>query len=461
MLMKKAVSLILIALLGISLFAPAAYAASAKASIALSSSSVTVGNTVKVTVKYTADEAIGTWDFKLNYNKEYLEYVSGADSGGGGVLNFCSWSESENQKTISQTVTFRTLKTGSTTVSTTTSAIVSNATITKMNTTNASASITIKAKPEASTNANLSSLKVSPGTLSPEFSPSTTDYKLSVDYSVTNIAVSGVTAHGAATKSLSSTALKVGENKITLTVTAESGAKKTYTITVTRGTSPLADLTVTIGAVSYKVAYESEELKPPSDKFKATTVKYENETLPAFEAPDKLFKLVCLLSPSDEKVWFMYDEETGIFTKYISVKPVVKEYILLDMPQNEAAPNGYELKNVALNDKDFVNAFIKEGSEDELIIVYAMTLDGNKGLYYYHTKDKTFMSVMPDSSSEEVGAFAMAYEEMQNKLIKAEKELKISQILLLIIAALFSVLLVIGVAYSINGRRKGRQDEEL
>ena len=203
-----------------------------------------------------------------------------------------------------------------------------------MNTTNASASITIKAKPEASTNANLSSFKVSPGTLSPEFSPSTTDYKLSVDYSVTNIAVSGVTAHGAATKSLSSTALKVGENKITLTVTAESGAKKTYTITVTRCTSPLADLTVTIGAVSYKVAYESEELKPPSDKFKATTVKYENETLPAFEAPDKLFKLVCLLSPSDEKVWFMYDEETGIFTKYISVKPVVKEYILLDMPQN-------------------------------------------------------------------------------------------------------------------------------
>ena len=157
MLMKKAVSLILIALLGISLFAPAAYAASAKASIALSSSSVTVGNTVKVTVKYTADEAIGTWDFKLNYNKEYLEYVSGADSGGGGVLNFCSWSESENQKTISQTVTFKTLKTGSTTVSTTTSAIVSNATITKMNTTNASASITITAKPEAPTNANLSS----------------------------------------------------------------------------------------------------------------------------------------------------------------------------------------------------------------------------------------------------------------------------------------------------------------
>ena len=270
---------------------------------------------------------------------------------------------------------------------------------------------------------------MSPGTLSPEFSPSTTDYKLSVDYSVTNIAVSGVTAHGAATKSLSSTALKVGENKITLTVTAESGAKKTYTITVTRGTSPLADLTVTIGAVSYKVAYESEELKPPSDKFKATTVKYENETLPAFEAPDKLFKLVCLLSPSDEKVWFMYDEETGIFTKYISVKPVVKEYILLDMPQNEAIPNGYELKNVALSDKDFVSAFTKEGSEDELIIVYAMTLDGNKGLYYYHTKDKTLMSVMPDSSSEEVGAFAMAYEEMQNKLYKAEKELKISQIL--------------------------------
>lgn len=458
--MKKAVSLILIALLGISLFAPMAYAASAKATIALSSSSVAIGNTVKVTVKYTADEAIGSWDFKLNYNKEYLEYVSGADSGGGGIINFCNYSESENQKTVSQTVTFKTLKTGSTTVSTSTTAIVSNATISKMSATDASASITINAKPEASTNANLSSLKVSPGTLSPEFSSSVTDYKMSVDYSVTSIAVSGVTAHGAATKSLSSTALKVGENKITLTVTAESGAKKTYTITVTRGGSPLANLDITIGAITYKVAYESEDIKPPSDKFKATTVKYGNETLPAFEAPENLFKLVCLLSPSGEKVWFMYNEETNVFTNYISIKPSVKEYILLDMPQNEVLPKEYELKNVAINDKDFINAFTKVNSESELIIVYAMTLDGNKGLYYYHTKDKTFMSVVPEGDSEDVGAFGKAYEELENKLLKAEKDLKLSQIYLLIIAALFSVLLVLGVSYVIYNRKKRKQEEQ-
>ncbi|HZK22196.1 MAG TPA: cadherin-like beta sandwich domain-containing protein [Oscillospiraceae bacterium] len=460
--MKKAVSIILIALLGVSLFVPMANAATAKATIALSSSSVTIGNTVKVTVKYTADEAIGTWDFKLNYDKEYLEYVNGADSGGSGVLNFCSWSESENQKTISQTVTFKTRKIGSTTVSTSTSAIVSNSTISKMNASNASASITIKAKPEASTNANLSSLKVSPGTLSPEFSASTTDYKMTVDYSVTNLAVSAITAHSAATKSLSSTALSVGENKITLTVTAESGAKKTYTINVTRGVSPLADLTIMIDAVSYKVAYESGQLKPPSDKFTETTAKYENETLPAYKAPNDLFMLVCLISPSDEKIWFMYDEQTSTFTRYINIKPLAKEYILLDMPQNEVSPKGYELKNVAISEKEFVNAFIKEGSESELIIVYAMTIEGDKGLYYYHIKDKAFMRVEPnDDDSKDVLAFGMTYEELANKLMKAEKDLQTSQILMLAIAALFSVLLVLSVVYAINSRKKRKQEENM
>lgn len=461
--MKKAISLALIALLGISLFAPAVYAASANASISLSSSSVTVGNTVKVTVKYTADEAIGTWDFKLNYNKEYLEYVSGADSGGGGVLNFCSWSESDNQKTISQTVTFKTLKVGSAKVSTSTSAIVSNVSISKMNASEASANITIKAKPEASTNANLSSLKISPGTLSPAFSSSVTEYTALVDYSAANIAVSASTADSAATKSLSSTALKVGENKITVTVTAESGAKKTYTITVTRAASALADVTVTIDAVTYKVVYEKEELKAP-EGFTETAVKYKNDSLPAFQAPENLFKLVCLLSPSNEKLWFMYDEASSVFTKYISVVPVSKSYIILNMPQGETAPKGYELRNVAVNDKDFVYAFINiDNEEDKVLIIYAMTLDGKKGLYLYDAEEKTFMRYIVSRDSQVNAAaddMTDSYEVLSSKLSESQKDLKLSQVFMLVISALFAVLVVLCAVYFIRDRKSKKEEEQ-
>lgn len=460
--MKKAISLILIALLGISLFAPAVYAASAKSTIALSSSSVTVGNTVKVTVKYTADEAIGSWDFKLKYDKSYLQYVSGADSGGGGVLNFCDWSKNENQKSISQTVTFKTLKTGSTTVSTSTSAIVSNVSISKMSASEASANITIKAKPESSTNANLSSLKISPGTLTPAFSSSVTAYTASVDYSTTDIVVSATTAHSAATKSLSSTALKVGENKITLTVTAESGAKKTYTITVTRGVSPLADVTITIGAVTYKIVYDSKELEPPGKDFTETTISYKGDSIPAFQAPQNLFKLVRLLSPSNEKLWFMYDETTETFTKYISVTPKSKNYIMLDMPKGETAPDGYALKNVAVNVKDYLYAFANANKEsDKVVIVYAMTLDGTKGLYLYDTEEKTFMRYDTSDDSEAVAAEAKdSYEVLSAKLNKAQKELELSQIFMIVIAALFSVLLVLGIVYVTKERKSKREEQD-
>jgi len=88
----------------------------------------------------------------------------------------------------------------------------------------------------AFTNANLSSLSVSSGTLTPALNATTTIYTVSVGNSVSSITIMAVASNTSATvdgdgqKSLS-----VGANTITITVTAEDGTtKKTYTITVTR-----------------------------------------------------------------------------------------------------------------------------------------------------------------------------------------------------------------------------------
>jgi len=97
-----------------------------------------------------------------------------------------------------------------------------------------------------STNDNLSSLKISRGTLSPAFTTNTTSYTASVVNGVTSMTVTPTTSASNATVTVNGTAvtsgeasgpitLFVGDNTITTVVTAFGGsATKTYTIMVTR-----------------------------------------------------------------------------------------------------------------------------------------------------------------------------------------------------------------------------------
>ena len=96
------------------------------------------------------------------------------------------------------------------------------------------------------TNANLSSLKVSRGTLTPVFSANTISYTASVVNGVTSMTVTPATSDPNATITVNGTAvasdstsgaiaLSVGANTISTVVTAQDGVTtKTYTLTVTR-----------------------------------------------------------------------------------------------------------------------------------------------------------------------------------------------------------------------------------
>jgi len=87
-----------------------------------------------------------------------------------------------------------------------------------------------------STNNNLGSLTLSSGTLTPDFSPTVTDYKVDVVGAVSTITITGVPEDATATVTgnVTDAPLKVGANYFTITVTAQSNATKKYYITVTR-----------------------------------------------------------------------------------------------------------------------------------------------------------------------------------------------------------------------------------
>ncbi len=120
-------------------------------------------------------------------------------------------------------------------------------TITFTNTSNGSGSTTRGASLAVlSTNANLSSLLLSNGALSPAFSSGTQSYTASVSNSVGSITITPTTQDGNATVTVNGTAvtsgsasasiaLAVGDNSIAVVVTPQAGAPtKTHTVTVTR-----------------------------------------------------------------------------------------------------------------------------------------------------------------------------------------------------------------------------------
>jgi gliding motility-associated-like protein len=112
-----------------------------------------------------------------------------------------------------------------------------------------------RAMPAASTDANLLSLSVTPGTLTPAFTQATAAYSVAVGNGTTGIRVTASSSDANATITVNSTVvasgvqsgiinLNVGSNTINVLITAEDGvAQKMYTITVTRAPSANANLT--------------------------------------------------------------------------------------------------------------------------------------------------------------------------------------------------------------------------
>lgn len=90
-----------------------------------------------------------------------------------------------------------------------------------------------------STDNALASLTVSNATISPAFNANITSYTADVPFSVSKLDIKATAADGKAKVSISNpTLIPDGTTNVTITVTAENGAKKTYTIKVHREKDP-------------------------------------------------------------------------------------------------------------------------------------------------------------------------------------------------------------------------------
>jgi hypothetical protein len=236
-----------------------AQAASGKTTIAVSSGSINIGQTVTVTAKALSASGDSAYaNMVLTYDAGILEFVSctATYGGGGGSISVANDSFSVTLKAISagkasislsatDGVIYGTEEELDSMAGSSTSVTVNNEAAGSSTGNNSSAGTTGGNSVGTGSNTNtaalsadnsLKALTISPGTLSPAFKGSTTKYTATVDNSVTSIAVSATPVNEKATVEsvTGNTNLAVGANVVKIVVKAENGTTATYKITVTR-----------------------------------------------------------------------------------------------------------------------------------------------------------------------------------------------------------------------------------
>ena len=400
--LKKSIILLFTLILCFSLFSVCTSAAS-NASISFSSNTVTVGSSVTVTVTVNPGQTFNAVSYNVNYDESILQFTSSEQAtGGAGVLKVV---ESFADKTsVSYSMVFTAIATGNCAFSVD-NCLWSAGGSSETAFGGASASLSVK-DPVLSSNANLKSLSLNSGKLSPKFSTSRTSYTSKVLYEVTKVNVSANVADRSA-KVVSVTGnsnLQVGENTVVVTVQAADGTQKKYTIIVTRlkegeiistedetGEETIIDtskLETTVGGTSYTISTELPEDKILSG-FKASTLEYNGIEVPVAVDESENYTIYYMKSSdSDELLPFIYDTKLKAFDflKYLVVGSNV--YIFEEIPDEYVIPEGLYPSNLKISDFSVKCLSISDETQSDFHYVYCY-YGGEYGIYRYDSVENT------------------------------------------------------------------------
>ena len=393
-----------------------AYASSAK--ISFSDPSATVGQEFSVNVKISSQDGnLGASDVVLSYDPSVIEFVSGNNaSGGAGSVRLVGTMDSSSTKAFSYTLKFKAVQAGNTSISVGSYEVYDSdaqaVTVSKTGT----ASVKVKAPATSSAEAALSSLKISPGTLSPAFSPNVTSYTAQVGASVDKLAVSASAKDSKAKVLVSGdSGLKVGANTVVCKVTAEDGqTTKSYTITVnkldtvdvpseaetgaeTEATPVVTNgLDVEIDGVSYTVATEFDASLLP-EGYTQSTCTYGGSEVQCGNGND--LTLLYLQGADGNGAFYIYIPESGVLSPYVTIDVTAKSILVLPPDESVQIPDGFMETTIQLNGTYKVQGWVwKSDEQQKYCVVYGMNESGEKSLYRYDIAEKTFQRYFEDPS---------------------------------------------------------------
>lgn len=317
-----------------------------------------------------------------------------------------------------------------------------------------------------SSNASLGSLVISAGTLSPEFSAATKDYTATVDYSCSSLAVTANPADSKAsvTSVTGNDSLEVGENTVSVVVTAEDGSTSTYNIVVTRRAEDDPENAdkqdnwkkFNINGTEWTMVNDiPEDVVPEGFEHSKTVIDgLEYNTLHGTFGD---ITLVYLQSESGNGL-FVYDAAQNAAYEYVRINSE-SHFIVILLPKVDDVPEGYNEVSLSIEGKGVATAYQtkaekKDDKTKDFYLVYAINDNGESGWYTYDSVDGTYMRT-------ELSTPTVAQEE--NDAVKSElvpgianKYLVLAAILILVIIILALLLLVVVV----KNKKRTANDED-
>ncbi len=468
-------------------------------SISFSDPTAKKGETIIITVKVASDStALGAVDMTLVYDSDALEFTGSGSAvkGGSGSIRIADTASDSSTKTLSYELTFTALKAGSASLKVSNYEVFGfdESVISMDHVGSSSITVTDESK-TLSKDASLKELKLSNGTLSPAFSPSTMNYTASVGADISSIVVSGTTSHENAAITAISGAdnLKAGENTVKVSVTAESGATAVYTITVTKAgaaadtatatPAPTAEATTTPAQTeetqsSSNIVVNDKQLTPlalPADAelkgYTKGTLEYKGETMEALVSDYMELYVIYMTDTNDNKDYYVYYKDVDQFTEFVKIENGGDKFIVvLDGYPRDISIYGFERTTIMINDKKvgiawkYTDELIAySNAAAEYYLVGGLSESGVNTWYVYDFVEKTYQRYFVQPANlieEETGPdLTLTEQEQQVKELNEALQKSKNSRLMVIGVLTFAVLILIMVCVNLFLKVRILKDE--
>lgn len=378
--MKRIKKFFMAMLIGL-LFPCIVNAASGSINIA-SSSTVVVGNKVKVTVTISSGTKMGSWQMSLNYDKSYLQLTNSTARDGGTFM--IDYAEDPGVLKKTYTFTFKTLKSGTTKLSVDgyRAYVSSDLSALSLSANTKQIRIITQAELEASysKNNNLSALEVEGFTLTPEFKTDILEYSVVVPENTKEVNIKAtVQDKRASVNGIGTQAVNPGANKFSVVVRAQSGAEKTYVINVeVKDENPI---NVTVNGKNYTVVKIKENL-PAASLYTETTININGFEIPAYKNDNTNLVLVGLKDEEGNISLYIYNKDKNEYQEYNEIG--VNKITIYPLTSNEEI-KGYKKDTITINGVKVDGYYYTKDSD--YVIIYGINVEtGDKGFYMYDKK---------------------------------------------------------------------------
>lgn len=471
--------------------------AAGTARVSIGSASGMVGDTVSIDVSISASSGIGGATIYVSYDPSILALSGSSSNSGTAMVSFMDESTASSQ---SKTITFKIIGAGTSSLNVIGDSKVIDIDMQACSISKSSGSVTASAPASYSSDNTLSSLQISPGVLSPAFSPDVTTYTTSVGADCASLTVSAVPNDSKATVSVSGKRMDPGFNTTTITVTAENGSKRTYTIKTTKETNSasnennqatgsdssngstdnnnipdvqdpnseaIQEPNITVDNAEYKIVSANDE-HPLPDGYTPTEYDYNGTKVSAGVGIDTGVTIVYLESTDGkgESGYYVYDSVRKTFSPFVEVSQPQFTYCILAIDEaSMELPEGYDVGRTVINGKE-VDALLDRTGNYALF--YGVSSTGETGWFRYNVNDGTIQGY---------AGYNMADEQVINTNTKTADSDKAFNtvssyifVILAVLAVVIIALIVVVIALSIKlskskkafvGAMDGYEDEDI